>query len=69
MKQLFSNVAKHTSVDDKLESIPDIANQVTDLETVLAWIDKLIEVKKNDKDFSVRDEKIEKSKEIYTWND
>lgn len=66
MKQLFSNVAKHTSVDDKLESIPDIANQVTDLETVLAWIDKLIEVKKNDKDFSVRDEKIEKSKEIYT---
>lgn len=66
MKQLFSNVAKHTSVDDKLESIPDIANQVTDLETVLAWIDKLIEVKKNDKDFSVRDETIEKSKEIYT---
>lgn len=56
MKQLFSNVAKHTSVDDKLESIPDIANQVTDLETVLAWMDKLIEVKKNDKDFSVRDE-------------
>lgn len=57
MKQLFSNVAKHNSVNDKLESIPDIANQVTDLETVLAWIDKLIEVKKNDKDFSVRDEK------------
>ena len=56
MKQLFSNVAKHNSVNDKLESIPNIANQVTDLETVLAWIDKLIEVKKNDKDFSVRDE-------------
>lgn len=61
MKQIVSNVIKHSSVDDKLESIPDIANQVTDLETVLAWIDKLIEVKKNDEDFSVRDEKIEKS--------
>lgn len=52
MRQVKSDIAKHDSIDRRLDSIPDISNKVTDLNTVLAWIDRLVEVSENDKDSS-----------------